>query len=133
MSTFEAQIPGLAKLVAMLGAFVRDDKDLRLEQAKNAPQASYFGQQTVTSAAVFEIPEATSEAQGFSGAVIFLDAASGAGRYTIHGTPPTAAGRGIPIPAGGAVIDIDGTVNVTRFKVIAETGQTLNLTYQLFK
>lgn len=130
---FELNAPGLAKLVQMIDRFIRDDAALRLEQSKNAPQASYFGQQSITGGAIFQLPEAQSDAQSFSGAVIFTDTPSGSGRYTIHGVPPTAGGVGIPIPAGGTVIELLGMANLQRLKIIAETAQTLNLTYQLFK
>lgn len=125
IEVIEGQIPGLARLVEFIRLFVQNDFSLRKVQAANAPRAIYGQPITVTDAAVFRLPQAVAENTAFSFMVVALDIASGSGRYTIDASNPTAAGRGIEVPAGGSVIYIEGSDNIKNFGLIGETGQTL--------
>lgn len=131
---------GIAKIVAQLAAFLRADGDLRQTQSRNAPQAKHFdqpgvfssiGSVAVTGNVVYLIFEAQADNEIFSSCVLTFDAASGSGRFRIDGPNPTPA-IGTQIPAAGAVLTINGQDNIRNFRMIAEAGQTLTFTRQVF-
>lgn len=134
---YELVAPGIGKMVASLGAIVRQDATLRAEQAKNAPVASGFDQQGfqgvggVTGNTVYSINEAQAASRLFYQLVITFDAGSGSGRYRIDGPQPSPA-VGIPIPAGGVTLTITGANNIQAFRMIAEAGQILTFARNLF-
>lgn len=119
--------PGMARLVAQAAALLRQDMELRGIQSQNAPQAKYPDQPAggVTGVTLYNILQAQNENEKFATAVLFFETASGTGRYRIDGANPTAAGGGIFIPAGAGQLIIPGWNNIARFRLIAETGQTL--------
>lgn len=132
--TFTLDAPGLAKLAAQLALLLRQDAELRAQQANNAPQASAFDQPSggVTGATEYNITEAQAASKNFYQLVITFDATSGSGRYRIDGASPTPAGAGVGIPSGGVVLTITGANNIRNFKMVAETGQTLKFARYLF-
>jgi len=131
---FSVQIPGLAKLVAQIAALLRNDAEVRAEQANNAPQASDFDDQTatgITGATIYKITPALSGSKRYYQLVLTFNAASGSGRYRMDGPAPQPA-VGIPIPSGGVVLTITGAANIQNFQMIAEAGQTLTFSRYLF-
>jgi hypothetical protein len=134
----------------VLVAFFKNDRKLRKAQAENEPESDGFQQGSNNGTAdTITIPvSSTSLAQPFSifqdgqdvnaksysYLIVEIDDTSGSGRHNAGDTSvqPTAAGVGHKIPAGGTEIVIPGTVNIKNFKMIAETGQTLNYTMQGF-
>lgn len=145
MNEFSGQVsaPVLAKLAALLRSIAQLDAPLREIQSRNAPAGSYMGNgtpgdnsgtsATLTDAAIIDIPEARSGQETFYSCSVMFQSTAGSGRYTVNGTPPKATGTGLPIPSGGGQLTISGMDNIRKFRMIAETGQTLNFVYQLFK
>lgn len=143
--TGSAKVPALQALVEQLSLFVQDNWLLRKVQAKNTARAKYFYQGALTDTAntgaeaamfvggVLLIEPAQQSDQVFSYLYITTDDASGFGRYMIDGTKPTPAGRGFQIIDQGAAILIAGHENIKGFRMIAETGQTLNYSINLFQ
>lgn len=130
--SFVLDAPGIAKLAAQLAAMLRQDADLRSLQSANAPQATAFDDQTtpgISGVNVYAIADAQS--RDFYSLVLTFSAASGSGRYRIDGPAPGQA-VGVPIPAGGVVLNIVGANNVRNFKMIPEAGQTLTFARYLF-
>jgi hypothetical protein len=134
----------------VLVAFFRNDRKLRREQAQNEAESDGFQQGVnngttdtiafpVGSVAlanpytVFQDGQDVTNKQ-YSYLVVEIEDTSGSGRHNAGDTSvtPTAAGIGHKIPAGGTEIVIPGTMNIRNFKMIAETGQTLNYTMQGF-
>ncbi len=133
MTDFNAEVnaPGLAKLVADLAKFVRNDAELRAIQARNAPQASILNSMVVAAGApAVRIPEAQGMDE-FAFMLVIVETTSGAGRYDPGTGQPATGARGLEIPAGGAAISLDGSSNI-RFFSIFGTG-ALQVTYVLFK
>lgn len=125
--------PGLDAAVEVLARMAKDDRELRILRAQNAPMAVGYEQGTLTATLMRVIADAQSGSSTYSFLAVFFDEASGKGRYQIvPGQLPSAAGSGLPIPSGGSVIYIAGAVNIQQFKMIAETGQTLNYAWVLF-
>lgn len=139
----------IRRAVDILVAFFRNDRELRAEQAKNEPMADGFQQgSNVAGTETITYPVGGVQRQApftqfldgqdvtakkYSYMVVIIASSSGAGRYTLQsGINPTAAGVGHEIPAGGTTIEIPGTINVANFKMVPETGQTLNYTIQGF-
>jgi hypothetical protein len=127
---FQANSPGLAKLVDYLGRFIRNDAELRLEQARGAPRAVLYAQGEVTGNDLLMVPAAVTES--FSHLVVMTTADSGSGRYMIHGERPT-PDRGFPVPAGSVTIDVDGSANIAAFALMAEAGQTVRYSLAVFR
>lgn len=127
--------PGIKLLAEQLAAVLRQDADLRAVQAQNAPIAKYPDDQTgagVTGNTIYTITQATqNQIESFNALQVTFASGSGSGRYTIDGTTPTPT-RGVPIPAGGVVLNIVGNTNIQRFQMIAEAGQTLLFFRYLF-
>lgn len=96
-------------------------------------KAIAYEQSTVTDADVVGIERVADGSEGWSILMIQFAASSGAGRYLTTGGFPSAAGFGMPIPAGGTIIIIRGVDNIVNFKMIAETGQTMISNALLFK
>lgn len=116
-----------------LWSLLKNDKDLRLLQATNAPQIVREANQTVTDAAVFSIPFSDNQQQQFSALVVISDEASGKGRFSLSNRAPSAGGNGAAFPSGGARIVIRGNDQIRKFQIIGETGATLNLWYALYQ
>ncbi len=131
------QTPGVKRILEILTWFAQDSWELRKQQALNAARAAYssYGA-TLTGSAVLSIPQAQQSDQVFSFLVFVTDANSGAGRYridSINPNPSTTPPEGIPIFTGGYEVTIAGHENIKGFRVIAETGATLNYSYNLFQ
>lgn len=132
--TITVQSTALAKMVDQLSAMLRQDARLRTEQAKNAPYATAFDDQTgvgVSGNTVYLFQEAQTGDRIFHSAALSFNAVSGSGRYRIDGPVPLPA-VGMPIPAGGVVLNIVGHMNVRNFRMIAEAGQVLTFSRYLF-
>ncbi len=130
--TGQLQSAGLAQLVGDLGKFVRNAMDLRAIQARNAPQCAVLTNTPLVVAAgtVALIAEAQA-ADEFAFASIVVETTSGAGRYDPGmGLPPSAT-RGLEIPAGGTIINLDGAFNIRNFRIFGVGA--LNISYALFK
>lgn len=132
----EAILPGLAETVTRLGEVARL---LRLS-AGDPTQAERNtiteNNVTVTDAAIVG---GTTQPWGsrtvdFSTMVVTVTEASGRLRYSIDGTPPQPDGSsGVQLASGGGVLTIEGAENIRDFQIIGETGQSGNLTVQLFQ
>jgi len=141
--------PVIAKIYDAINLFVLDSWKLRKQQAMNAARAKYDHQGAITAtgwtdtAAAHPSPatgigawfayEAQQEDQIFSSLLFTVDSTSGTGRYFITGREPTPAGEGFEIQSAGFQILIQGHENIKAFRVIAESGQTLNYTASLFQ
>ncbi len=141
--------PALAKIYDAINLFVLDSWKLRKQQAMNTARAKYDHQGAITAtgwtdtAASSPSPaagvgawfayEAQQEDQVFSALLFTTAATSGSGRYFITGREPTPAGAGFQLQTAGFQILIQGHENIKAFRVIAETGQTLNYTASLFQ
>jgi len=140
-----AKVPALQALVEQLSLFVQDNWILRKIQAANTARAKYYFQGVLTPttntgaeaaefvSGVLRLAPAQQQDQVFSYAYITTDNLSGFGRYMIDGTNPTPAGRGFQIIDQGAAILIAGNDNIKGFRMVAETGQTLNYSINLFQ
>ena len=140
-----AKIPGLQALVEQLSLFVQDNWILRKVQARNTARAKYFYQGVLTPTTntgaeaaqfinnVLRLEPAQQQDQVFSYAYITTDNLSGFGRYMIDSTDPTPAGRGFQVLDQGAAILIAGNENIRGFRLVAQTGQTLNYSINLFQ
>ena len=131
------QAPAIRKILDILTWFAQDSWDLRRQQALNAARVAYssFGG-TLTGSVVLNIPQAQASDQVFSFLVFTTDAGSGTGRYRIDSQNPnvsTSPPQGLPIFTGGYEITIQGHENIKGFRVMAESGQTLNYSYHLFQ
>lgn len=134
----------------VLVGFFKNDRNLRKAQAANEAESDGFQQgsnngtadtitfpSSVTPSSqphsIFQDGQDT-QTKNYAYLVVEIDDTSGSGRHNAGDTSvtPTAAGVGHKIPAGGTEIVIPGTVNIRNFKMIAETGQTLNYTMQGF-
>lgn len=127
----------LPKIIGILDLFVRDAWELRKQQAQNAARAAYssFGQ-TLTGTAVLLIPQAQQSDQIFSTMIFMTDQASGKGRFRFDSINPnisTSPPEGMPIYSGGFQIVINGHENIKGFRAMAESGATLNYSYQVFQ
>ncbi len=124
--------PGLAKLAAQMAAILRADVGLRRLQGGNAPQCKIFTQATLTANAIVLFSETQNQNVAYTSAIVMFQDTAGRGRFRIDGGLPSAAGAGFPIPAGGGILPINGINNILNFKMIAETGNTLDFAYGLF-
>jgi hypothetical protein len=131
MAIEDINLPGLATVTQLLYQLLAGTQVSRLLQAANAPQIVAENSGTLTDAAVVAITEAAQLTTAFSFLVVVFDEAAGTGRYS-YIKQPTAAGAGFQIAAGGGNLVIFGSQNIQRFKMIAETGQTLGYTYGLY-
>lgn len=133
------QSDDLAKLREIVEKFARPDQ-LRQLQAAGAPIASNFEQRgfqgnddgastRVTAAEVYRVSEAANKK--FFQLVLTFDSGSGMGRYRIDGPDPTPT-RGTAVPAGHSVLTITGSDNIKNFALIAEAGQSLTFTRNMF-
>lgn len=124
--------PGIAKLAAQMAALLRQDVDLRRTQGGNAPQCKIFTQGTLTAAAIVTFAEAQNQNVAYTSAIVMFQDTAARGRFRIDGGLPAASGTGFPIPAGGGILPINGIGNILNFRMIAETGGTLDYAYGLF-
>lgn len=126
-SGFEPTIysPGLEEIVRLLRLTAGDPSQ--------TDKAVFYEQATVTAAAVVRISRVAAAAESFSILMITFSETSGRGRYQITGGEPTAAGVGMPIISGGTTLIIKGVDNINNFKMVAETGQTMEYNALLFK
>ena len=151
---FGPQLDSIEKAIIeakdVLVNFFRGDRKLHEAQSQNAEIADGFQQgsnngtaDTITIpnglsplAQPFSIFQDASDvnAKAYAYLIIEIDDTSGSGRHNAGDTSvtPTAGGVGHKIPAGGTEIVIPGSVNIKNFRMIAETGQTLNYTMQGF-
>lgn len=123
----------LAKLVQQLDVFIRDDAQLRLVQARNAPQCLFEGTDTVTATALYRIQQALTSGQDYTVLVIQFTSTAQAGRWGIATTPRADGTAGMQILAGGQSLQIYGVNNIKNFSMIAETGNTMPFSYQLYR
>jgi hypothetical protein len=119
------RVPALAEIVRLLS--------LQAGDPATVDKAIVYDQIAVTAAAIADIPRIAAGTEVWSVLYIKFSTPSGTGRYLIDGGNPTAAGFGIPILAGGEQIIIRGVDNINNFKMIAETGQTMEANVVLFK
>lgn len=124
--------PGLAKLAGQMAAILRADVGLRRLQGGNAPQCKVFTQGTLAATAIVLFAEAQNQNVQYTSAVVMFQDTAGRARFRIDGGLPAASGIGFPIPAGGGIFTINGIGNILNFKMIAETGNTLDFAYGLF-
>lgn len=88
----------------------------------------------VTATAIVTIAQAQDRSKTYSTLILWFTSGSGSGRRTIDGSQPTAAGtQGVQIPAGGGQYTIRGAENIRNFQLIAETGQSMSFTAELFQ
>lgn len=131
--------PALQKLVDALNLFVTDSWQLRKIQAKNTARAKYFHQGTLTGTTVLLIEEAQQSDQTFSALYLATDRNSGFGRYMIDGTNPSpgngTAGSavGFEVIDQGAAIRVAGHENVKGFRMVAEQGETIYYSLNVFE
>jgi hypothetical protein len=126
----------LPKIIEILELFVKDSWSLRKQQALNAARPVYRTGAALTGGAVLSIPQAQQSDQVFSFLLFVTDENSGKGRYTLDSTDPNTATtppEGLPIFNAGFEILIAGHENIKGFRAKAETGATLNYTYELFQ
>ena len=121
----QAFSPGLIEVVELLRLIAGDPL--------STDRALYYEQGIVTDAAVRQISRTVSQSEVFSVLTVAFAGSSGAGRYQVTGAFPTAAGVGMPILAGGYVLTIRGNDNINNFRMIAETGETMEFNALLFK
>ena len=119
------RVPGLNEIIRLL--------KLQAGDPATVDKAIAYEQVDVTDAAIAVIPRLRANTEVWSILYIQFSTPSGTGRYLIDGSDPTAAGRGVPILAGGAQLIIRGVDNINNFKMIAETGQTMEANCLLFK
>jgi hypothetical protein len=125
---------GIAKLVQLFTLFIEDNAELRMRQATNAPQCLFEGVGTVIATGFTQIDQAQTSGQLFSSLRITFTPAAQTGFWSLSGAAPRADGTfGVPIAAGGAVLDISGSTNIRNFKMIAATGNTMPFSFQLFR
>jgi hypothetical protein len=131
------KVPAIAKILEILTWFASDNWFLRREQALNGAKQAYISTgQTLTGSAVLSIPQAQQADQIFSFLLFATDENSGKGRYRIDSIDPditAAPPHGAPIFAAGFQVLIAGHENIRGFRARAESGATLNYTYQLFQ
>lgn len=96
-------------------------------------RALYYEQGTVTDTDVSTIQRVQSQAEEYSILLLQFSETSGRGRYLITGANPSAAGVGMPIISGGTQLTIRGVDNINNFRMISETGQTMEYNALLFK
>ncbi len=124
--------PGIAKLAAQLAAMLRMDVGLRRTQGGNAPQCKVFRQGTLGVVNIESFIEAANQNVSYTSAIVMFQDTSGRGRFRIDGGLPAVTGIGFPIPAGGGILPVNGIGNILQFRMIAETGSTLDFSYGLF-
>jgi hypothetical protein len=117
--------PALKEMVELLRLLAGDPKTI--------DKAQYFEQGLVTDTAVSFIQRVASYSEEYSILMVQFSETSGRGRFDMTGGDPTAAGRGMPILAGGSLIVVRGVDNINRFKMIAEVGQSMQYNALLFK
>ena len=131
------KVPAVKKILDILEWFAEDNWELRKRQALNGAKQAYISTgQTLTGSAVLTIPEAQQADQVFSYLMFVTDENSGKGRYRIDNIAPDVSvspPAGAPIFNAGFQIIISGHENIRGFRAKAETGATLNYTYQLFQ
>lgn len=119
------RVPGLNEIIRLL--------KLQAGDPATVDRAIAFEQGDVTDAAVERIDRLAADTEAWSILYIQFSQPSGTGRYLITGTNPTAAGFGMPILSGGSQLIIRGVDNINNFRMIAETGQTMQYNALLFK
>jgi hypothetical protein len=117
--------PALVEVVALLKLMAGDPTTI--------DRAMEYSQGTVTDTAVTAIARVQSQSENFSILLIQFSETSGTGRFLVTGANPTAAGFGMPILSGGTTLTIRGVDNINQFRMIAETGQTMEFNALLFK
>ena len=117
--------PALVEIVALLKLIAGDPTTV--------DQALVYEQGTVTDTVAVAIQRVQAQIENYSILIVAFSETSGRGRYLPTGSSPTAAGVGMPILSGGAVIIVRGTDNINRFRMIAETGQTMEYNALLFQ
>jgi hypothetical protein len=129
--------PAVRKILEILEWFASDNWQLRRQQALNGSKVAYssFGG-TLTGSTVLSIPQAQQADQVFSYLVFTTDENSGKGRFRIDSQNPNVSvspPEGIPIFSAGFETTISGHENIKGFRVMAESGATLNYSWQLFQ
>src|SRR5687767_12250712 len=139
MEEFRATIDA-GKPIGLLEAIVKwlqlvgeDPLSIRENRSRQAARVAAKLQGTMTDAAILTVPRASQGTEVYSFLIIIFETTAGSGRYWTDGENPTAAGSGIQIPSGGAVIEIEGHEQIKNFKAIGETGQTLPFVWQLYR
>jgi hypothetical protein len=119
------RVPALAEIVRLL--------ELQAGDPATVDKAIVYEQIAVTAANIETVDRLRANTEVWSILYIVFSTPSGTGRYLITGGDPTAAGLGMPILAGGSQLVIRGVDNINNFKMIAETGQTMEANCLLFK
>jgi hypothetical protein len=117
--------PGISEMIALLNLIAGDPQQV--------DKAIFFEQGTVVDTAVTVIGRVQARAENYSILQIQFSSTSGLGRWLCTGADPSAAGFGMPILSGGAFLEIRGVDNIENFKMIAETGQTMQYNALLYK
>jgi len=118
----------IRKWIRLIG---RSDQEIREIQAREAPKASYFDQQTIASPTVYNIDEAQAQTEIFSTLVIVFESTSGVARYRVDNVPATTT-VGNQWPAGAGVLTINGMDSIKGFSIVAEAAN-LVFARQLYK
>jgi len=119
------RVPGLNEIIRLL--------ELQAGDPATTDKAIVYEQVPVIDTVIAVISRLQAKTEVWSILYIQFSTASGTGRYLIDGSDPTAAGRGVPILAGGSQLIIRGVDNINNFKMIAETGQVMQANCLLFK
>lgn len=119
------RVPALLEIIRLL--------ELQAGDPATVDKAIVYEQIAVTAADIFTVSRLRAGTEVWSILFIQFSTPSGTGRYLITGSDPTAAGVGMPILAGGMQLTIRGVDNINNFKMIAETGQTMEANCLLFK
>jgi hypothetical protein len=137
-ATIEGQgsIPGLVTLVGKL----REVIDL-LRLSAGDPTLAERNVRTAGNVAITDtaIVDGATQPWGdlsqiYSTMIVTFTQASGRLRYSIDGENPQPDGSsGVQIASGGGIYTIRGSENIRSFKVVGETGQSGNATFQLFQ
>lgn len=117
--------PGIGEIIELLKLTAGDPS--------KADKAIAFEQGTVTDTAVSTVLRLAAQAEVWSILMIQFSEASGRGRFLITGANPSAAGFGMPILSGGTLLTIKGVDNINNFRMIAETGQSMEFNALMFK
>jgi hypothetical protein len=132
----EAFAPGLDSAVARLIEIAR-----LLRLTAGDPSQAERNTRTVNNLAVTDTAIVGGSLQpwwdqtvDYSTAIVTFTEASGRLRYSIDGQPPQPDGSsGVQIPSGGGILTVRGAQNIRDFQVVGETGQSGNMTVQLFQ
>ena len=116
--------------VTLLTKLVTLDVGVRRQRSNLTSRPVAYEQLLVSNAQIVALRRVQENLDNtFSSALFWMDAASGAGRWRSDGPDPTttAAGLGMPIPAGVFQFRLEGIDQLKAFRVIAETATVVNM------